>query len=195
MGIREDRRAQMQRDIRGAALDLVEERGLGATTIGHIAERVGISERTVFRYYASKEHALMPGQGELVTALVGGEFATGNPFGILASLLGTCREQFAVEVECSDFRRISRLLVKEPDLMRFVASEERGLVEALGEVLAGRGELTPIRAMLVAELVTTAWRVAWQSFARDEFEGIESNPMELFDETVRELGELIPLAR
>ncbi|MFL4472888.1 TetR/AcrR family transcriptional regulator [Paeniglutamicibacter sp. MACA_103] len=192
MGIREERRAQMLREIQGATLDLVEQQGLDATTIGDIAARVGISERTVFRYYASKEHALMPGQQGLIDTLVGRESAHSTASGILGDLLEVCRELFALEVEQSDFRRISRLLVREPEMMRVVARQERTLVEALSAALVQRGHLGSIQALLVAEVVTAAWRVAWQAFARQEFDGVDSDPVDLFDETVRELGELFP---
>lgn len=184
----------MLREIQGATLDLVEEQGLDATTIGDIAARVGISERTVFRYYGSKEHALMPGQQSLIDTLVCSESAHAKASGILGDLLAVCRELFALEVAQSDFRRISRLMVREPEMLRIVARQERNLVEALSSALVQRGPLGPIQALLVAEVVTAAWRVAWQTFARQEFDGVESDPVELFDETVRELGSLFPRA-
>ncbi|MFL4477493.1 TetR/AcrR family transcriptional regulator [Paeniglutamicibacter sp. ORCA_105] len=192
MGIREEHRAQMLREIQGATLDLVEEKGMDATTIGDIAARVGISERTVFRYYSSKEHALMPGQQGLIDTLVACESRHASAAGILGDLLAVCRELFALEVAESDFRRISRLMVQEPEMMRVATRQERNLVEGLSASLAQRGPLRPIQALLVAEVVTAAWRVAWQSFARQEFDGVDSDPLALFDETVRELGKLFP---
>lgn len=194
MGIREERRVQMLREIQDAALGLVEEKGLDATTIGDIAARVGISERTVFRYYASKEHALMPGQQSLIDTLVGSESAHASASGILGDLLVVCRELFALEVEQSDFRRVSRLMMREPAMTRVVILQERKLVDALSAALVDRGPLERIQALLVAEVVTATWRVAWQSFARDEFDGVVSDPVDLFDETVRELGKLFPHA-
>lgn len=190
MGIREERRARMRREIQGATLDLVEKQGLDATTIGDIAARVGISERTVFRYYASKEHALMPGQQSLIDTLVGSESAHSTSSGILGDLLAVCRDLFAQEVEQSDFRRISRLMVQEPAMTRVVVRQERKLVEALSAALVGRGQLESIQALLVAEVVTAAWRVAWQSFARNEVDGVDSDPVELFEKTICELGKL-----
>lgn len=180
----------MYRDIRDAALDLVEAQGLAATTIGHIASRVGISERTVFRYYASKEDALMPAQSGLVASMTEVKPAGVDAAGILADLVDAFRENFAFEVASGVFRRITRLLVKEPELMRFVARQERDLVEALGASLIELDQHPPARAMLLAEVATAVWRVAWQSFARDELAGITSSPMDHFDEAARELGQL-----
>ncbi|MDF9277935.1 helix-turn-helix domain containing protein [Arthrobacter sp. EH-1B-1] len=190
MGIREEHRARMLHEIQDATLDLVEEQGLDATTIGDIATRLGISERTIFRYYPSKEHALMPGQEGLIDALVACESTHTGVSGILDDLLAVCRKLFAQEVEQRDFRRISRLLIQEPELLRAVARRERDLVEALSAVLVQRGTLGFLQALLVAEVVTAAWRVTWQTFARDEFDGVDSDPVYLFDQTVSELGKL-----
>lgn len=200
MGIRADRRARTLHEIQLAALDLVEENGLAATTVADIAARAGISERTVFRYYSSKVHALMPGQQGLIDALVAvegvaGEGVTGegdrsDPSVILDDLLAESRAVFAHEVENREFRRISRLLMREPDLLQVVAQQERALVESLSAALRERGTLRHLQALLVAEVVTAAWRVAWQSFAREELEGRECDPLTLFDDTVRELGGL-----
>lgn len=190
MGIREDHRARMMSEIQDAALDLVEENGLAATTVADIAARVGISERTVFRYYATKVHALMPGQQGLIDALVASESTHTSASGILEDLLVVCREHFAREVEQSDFRRISRLLVQEPELLRAVTQLERNLVETLSAALVRTGSLNHLQGLVVTEVVTATWRIAWQSFARHEVDGLHSDPAPLFDDTVRELGSL-----
>lgn len=192
MGIREEHRVRMLRDIQRAALDLVEEQGLESTTMGEIAARVGVSERTVFRYYASKDQALMPGQQGLIDALVGSESAPHTPSGILEDLLAVCREQFSHEVEQRDFRRISRLMIQEPEMLRVVTRQERSLVEALSSALVHRGALESLQSLLLAEVVTASWRVAWRSFAQDEYDGVDSDPLTLFDQTVRELRQLFP---
>ncbi|AWH93251.1 TetR/AcrR family transcriptional regulator [Dietzia lutea] len=197
MGIRDEHRARMYREIQRAALDLVERKGLHATTVADIAARVGVSERTVFRYYSTKLHALLPGQQGLVDALVAGggldtEAAdTGaagtDAAGALAELTDATREVFAREIERSDFRRVSRLMVREPELVQAVAAQERDLVTALSAALAGRGTVGRLQALVVAEVVITTWRVAWQAFAREELEGGAGDPLALFDATVREL--------
>ena len=190
MGIREDNRARMLQEIQAAALDLVEENGLDATTVGDIAARVGISERTVFRYYASKVDALLPGQQGLVDALVGRRLSGKTAAGIMGELLMACREVFASEVERNEFRRIARLLMREPALLHEAELHERRLVESLTTALAERGTVRHLQALLLAEVVTATWRVAWQSFAREELAGRERDPLSLFDDTVRELGGL-----
>ena len=192
MGIREDNRARMFQAIQEAALDLVEANGLDATTVADIAARVGIAERTFFRYYATKVDALMPGQRGLVEALVEHESAQTSAAGITKDLLAASREVFACEVEQRDFRRISRLLIREPELLRIVSGQEQDLVKSISGELHERGALPHLSALLVAEVVTAVWRVAWHSFARDDVAGLDPDPLALFDQTVRELGGLLP---
>ena len=190
MGIRERHRAQMLNEIQAATLDLIEAKGLGATTVGHIAERVGISERTFFRYYQSKEHALMPGQAGLAKSLRHYEPVSDNAADILLELIGECRVNFAFEIEHRDFRRISRLLVKEPELRGFVARQEQALVQVIGSTLSERGLLDGTQAVLIAELTATIWRVSWQSFGQSELDGVNLNPLDHFDRAVTALKEL-----
>ncbi|PQZ91619.1 hypothetical protein CQ018_13350 [Arthrobacter sp. MYb227] len=181
MGIRERHRTQMLNEIQAATLDLIEAKGLAATTVGQIAERVGISERTFFRYYQSKEHALMPGQAGLADSLRRYEPAADNAAEILLELIGACRENFAFEIEHRDFRRISRLLIKEPGLRSFVAGQEQELVQLLSAELVKSGLVQAVQAVLIAELTATIWRVSWQAFGQAELDSVVSSPLEHFD--------------
>ena len=54
-GLRERTRRAVQREIGEAALALFLERGYDATTIDDIAAAAGMSQRSVFRYFATKE--------------------------------------------------------------------------------------------------------------------------------------------
>jgi AcrR family transcriptional regulator len=64
-GLRERTRRAVQREIADAASALIVERGYDATTIADIAAAVGMSPRSVFRYFATKEEILV---GELSPA-------------------------------------------------------------------------------------------------------------------------------
>lgn len=56
---RETLKAQVWSDIHVAALDLALHDGLAAATIDRIAEKSGISRRTFFNYFPSKEDAIL----------------------------------------------------------------------------------------------------------------------------------------
>ncbi|MET0422261.1 MAG: TetR/AcrR family transcriptional regulator [Actinoplanes sp.] len=64
--LRERTRRAVQREIGVAALALFVERGYEATTIDDIAAAVGMSQRSVFRYFATKEEIVV-GKLDLAT--------------------------------------------------------------------------------------------------------------------------------
>lgn len=55
MGIRDRTRAAVRADIADRALCMFDEHGFEATTVDDIAREAGISVRTFFRYFATKE--------------------------------------------------------------------------------------------------------------------------------------------
>ena len=57
-GLRERKKQQTRATIVRVALDLFAERGYDATTLAEIAEAAGISPRTIFSYFDSKEEIL-----------------------------------------------------------------------------------------------------------------------------------------
>ncbi|MFL4475392.1 TetR/AcrR family transcriptional regulator [Paeniglutamicibacter sp. MACA_103] len=59
VGAREARRSRQWTQIHGAAVTLVMEKGLSATTIDAVAEAAGVSRRSFFNYFPTKEDAVL----------------------------------------------------------------------------------------------------------------------------------------
>ena len=70
-GLRERKKRETRRAINAAALDLVEERGFAAVTTEEIAARAGVSARTFFNYFPSKESAVIGTTAEELESYAG----------------------------------------------------------------------------------------------------------------------------
>jgi AcrR family transcriptional regulator len=75
--LREQRRERNAREIQQAAMSLFAERGYADVTVEDIAGEAGISERTFFRYFASKDHLLVAEASRRIEVIH--ESLTGQP--------------------------------------------------------------------------------------------------------------------
>ncbi|OBH38221.1 hypothetical protein A5692_09405 [Mycobacterium sp. E342] len=60
MSLRERKRRQTRQELIGAAMRLFEEKGYEQTTVAEIASAAGVSTKTFFNYFASKDEVLFP---------------------------------------------------------------------------------------------------------------------------------------
>ncbi|MGC2974188.1 TetR/AcrR family transcriptional regulator [Brevibacterium sp. FAM 25378] len=87
-GLRERKKRERGQALRRAAIDLALEKGYHNVTVEDICERCGVSRRTFFNYYSSKEEALL-GRADTVfdeedqPAI--DEFEAGGPHGRLVA--------------------------------------------------------------------------------------------------------------
>src|ERR1700704_4814627 len=58
-GLRERKKRQMRQQISDTATEMFMERGFDAVRVAEIAEACGVSEKTVFNYFPTKESLLL----------------------------------------------------------------------------------------------------------------------------------------
>jgi len=165
---RERRKWATRRALRAAALDLGLERGFADVHIAEITARAGVSERTFFNYFDTKEEAAL-----LDVLTVRDEdlkLLTGPP----AILWSQLTELFAADVERirddgADVPRLMDLQRRTPALesrqMAEFARSENRLAAAITELLDGDDAW--LRACAMSGSCITAVRVGLQAWALD----------------------------
>jgi len=196
-GLRERRRRETLREISAAALDLFERNGVVATTVDDIAHASGISPRTFFRYFPSKEESVLADDGGVEETLRDALDAAPADAHPLAVLEAAWTDQIArFESDPDRHRRslrIRRLISKESTLLvaalRLDAERAERLVARVAEHLGV--EPTSLLARATVEQVVVAVRLAFDEWARRAEAGDSGDLAAIYDEAraaVRAVG-------
>lgn len=167
-----ERKRQLVRDeLTGAALRLFACRGFEATTVEQIVGAAGVSRRTFFRYFRSKDDVIVEFL-ELLGRRVAGELAVRppgeGPATALRAALRTFEEACAERPEKA--RGLARLMVTTPAVRGPYLERQEQWSAALATTLADRAGLAPgdPRPALWAAIALSAMNHAIERWARDE---------------------------
>ena len=191
--LRARRRLDTSREIHRAALDLFEEHGVRETTVQQIADRAGVSHRTFFRYYTSKEQAALPGQRRLLKEIDALEVTGTDPVTVLRDVeAATEAVMSSDDPDLGAHRRVTRLLANEPDLRALAAAQEQALVTRLrarlSEQLPGYDSTT---VLLIAEVALTMWHTSWERWGELAADGEPGDPVEFYRRCREELRRIV----
>lgn len=173
LGLRELKKRQSRIAMHRAALELVSERGLSGVTVEAIAHRAGVSTRTFFNHWATKESAIIgvlsAGDDEIAERLR----HLAEDQGPQQALRTVLREAISSAPIDAGLRELKKqVMAKEPQLHSLstgnLHSVQTQMVEALTEVL--EGEDAQERAMLAVQIGFAVTRTA---FAISMARGIE----------------------
>jgi AcrR family transcriptional regulator len=130
-GLRERKKRETREALTRAALELFVERGYHETTLAEVADAAGVSTRTIFAYFPSKEDILFSTFGRLrdalVAALADRPPGTDALTALREFILATAHEKTELD------RRLGRLVAADPIL----SSHQRARIAQLQEILAG----------------------------------------------------------
>lgn len=187
VGLRERRRRETQRDVSDAALELFERKGVAATTVDEIARAAGISARTFFRYYPTKEDAAFAPEDDTSAAVhreILAAIRAGEP---VAAALET---RWLRLLEAFDARpdaharslRVRRLVHSEPALLAVALRNEAAgadtLTDAAVDAAKADGDVLTARALITA--VSCTVRLAFDEWARRVEMGQNSSVREIY---------------
>lgn len=191
-GLRERTRRAVHREIAETGMALFLEHGFEETTIDQIAEAAGISRRSFFRYFSSKEDVVLGDlveRGHNVLAALIERPAEEGPWEAVRAALLALRGDASIDTRPETELRIGRMLHGSPSLHarsleKHLAWQEL-LVPELARRLSSSDELGPVaaehRAAAIIAAALACLDVATQTWLR--LDG--SVPLEdLWDEAV-----------
>jgi AcrR family transcriptional regulator len=170
-GLRACKKVARREALIDATHKLVERDGLDGATVEAICAQAGVSTRTFFNYFESKDDAVLGIEPWSLDPAVANEFAAGGPTGrlmtdlevVVANLLDTPmigRARVAAAMELA--RREPRLLVRMLAWMEANRSEVESLLQRrLGaDTPAYRLELIGVLVMVLTRSAFSRWEVA-----------------------------------
>ncbi|HLM64798.1 MAG TPA: TetR family transcriptional regulator [Acidimicrobiales bacterium] len=169
-GLRERKKAETRRALSSAALRLADRHGPEGVTVEAIAEAAGVSPRTFFNYFASKDDAIV-GLGPAHSSnLLHGLLTRPADEPPLDALLAAVHSVLdGLEASAGDWRVRHGLLQRYPALAARYASRFAEVERGLAEEIARRTRLDPdldTYPGLVVSAALGATRVAitaWQA--------------------------------
>jgi AcrR family transcriptional regulator len=165
VSLRERKKLATRRLLRRAALELVAERGLSNVTVEDIAEAAGVSSRTFFNYFASKEAVLFGGDPERAAELrervanwAPGESALEALRVVLAQDSETMADELrSLGGDPADWLRRMKVARTDPHVRAAQAAQmamiERSVAEGLAARLGADQETDPYPGVLAAAAV------------------------------------------
>ncbi|WP_116246229.1 TetR/AcrR family transcriptional regulator [Nocardiopsis sp. FIRDI 009] len=140
VGLRERKKARLRQNLVGSGLRLFLEQGYHGTTTEQIAASVGVSQRTFFRYFATKEELLLEavaGVDELFLSALRARPADEPP---LTALRNAVQDHWnSVDPRTRDFlSRAATVLKDDPAVVDAMTGSCRRHQERIAEVVAER---------------------------------------------------------
>jgi AcrR family transcriptional regulator len=176
-GLRERKKRQMRQQLTDTATEMVVERGFDAVRVVEVAEACGVSEKTVFNYFPTKE-ALILDHPDITMAALRTTLADPDltPIEAVLSVLAGELEAFTSwlaqqpdPVETSvKVRRFNTVIETTPSLRAYQRDMVDQLVAAAAEVLADRVGMSADEPepQIVATALLGLWRIQFASMAR-----------------------------
>lgn len=193
-GLRERKKRERQRALRQAAIDLTLEKGYANVTIEDICGACGVSRRTFFNYFSSKEEALL-GRTDTVfddedqPAIA--EFEEGGPSGrFLADfqdlLVSIARTRLGKRAEMAQYHR---MMTRDPSLIQVqlsrMGTNERLFREIIQRRLDGDGPAAADPSPRAGALAALAMVAVKTTFVR--LRDVDGDPADIITEIFTEL--------
>ncbi len=160
MGLRERKKEQTRKAISDTATDLFARRGFDHVTVAEVAEAAGVSQKTVFNYFGSKEDLLFDEVPALEASLVEA-VRDRRPGETVLTALHRRQEAQCDRMASPGFAVFARIIEESPALRAKELEVHAGFVRVLTKALQDELGLDELDARVAASLVMG---VQWQFF-------------------------------
>ncbi|MEU4712647.1 TetR family transcriptional regulator [Micromonospora purpureochromogenes] len=173
--LRERKKLRTRRALADAALRMFTERGFEATTVEELVDAVEVSRSSFFRIFPAKEAAAIEAEAELWSAYLAAlerRALSGLVLTELSDLLGEVVTGLGADW-ADRYVATRRLVLTSPALLAYAAHYRAEVEQRITERLAGKLALPPgdLRPQVLAEVTTTAWRLAARAWVHGGGQG------------------------
>ncbi len=176
-GLRERKKRQMRQRLSDTATEMFLERGFDGVRVAEIAQACGVSEKTVFNYFPTKESLILDLGEATMSALRSGLAEPEVPpveavLRILAEELHAVTAWLAAQDDPvhagTQFRRFGALIRSTPSLRAYQRDMADQLVAVAAEILARRAGFRPAdpEPQITATALLGLWPVQFQALGK-----------------------------
>jgi AcrR family transcriptional regulator len=160
MGLRESKKLQTRQAIAATAMRLFVTRGFDHVTVGEIAREAGVSEKTVFNYFPTKEDIFFDEVPERLEALTDAVRA-GRPGESLVAAMHALHAKQCSRLASPGFVHFARTIAESPALQAKETEVMAQFTDHLAAAIREEHGLHPTDAQIAANLLMS---VHWQFF-------------------------------
>jgi AcrR family transcriptional regulator len=160
MGLRETKKLQTRQAIAAAAMGLFVTRGFDRVTVAEIAEAAGVSEKTVFNYFPTKEDIFFDEVPERLEALREAVRRRGSGRSLVEAMY-ELHAQECVRLASPGFAHFSRTIAESPALQAKEVDVMAQFADHLAATIRDELGVHPADAQIAANLLMS---VHWQFF-------------------------------
>ena len=176
-GLRERKKRLLRRQLSDTATEMFMERGFDSVRVSEIAEACGVSEKTVFNYFPTKESLVLDlGEatlGSLRSTLADPDLSPVEAVleilsGELAAITSWLTEQDDLDQAKNMLLRFGMLIRSTPSLRAYQRDMADQQVAVAAEVLARRNEMSPDdpEPQIAATALLALWPIQFQALRR-----------------------------
>ena len=176
-GLRERKRAETHARIQAEAIRLFLERGFETTTLDDIAEAAGVSRRSLFHYFESKEEIVFSSRTDF-PRIIAEAISRRPPGEPLLDMVENALIDTATRYGSTQTRELSRMIRDTPALSAGEQAKYEHVERALAKALADRKDLpeidtacrvTAATAIGILKLAVEAWLAGNNSGPEENF--------------------------